>query len=97
MTDIMDRVQTRSGPGHSVILVTHDMDIVAKYTRRVVVMADGKVLLDGPTREVLRRQDVLSRAHLKPPPVVALSALMSDQAGVPTTWLTTDEAVSLLG
>ena len=95
--EIMDLLQTLNGTGKTVILVTHDMDIVAKYARRVVVMADGKVLLDGPTREVLRRQDVLSRAHLKPPPVVALSALMSDQAGVPTTWLTTDEAVSLLG
>ena len=83
--EIMDLLQTLNGTGKTVILVTHDMDIVAKYARRVVVMADGKVLLDGPTREVLRRQDVLSRAHLKPPPVVALSALMSDQSGVPTT------------
>src|SRR5213080_426058 len=95
--EIMDLLQTLNGTGRTVILVTHDMDIVAKYARRVVVMADGKVLLDGPTREVLRGQDVLSRAHLKPPPVIALSALMSDRAGVPTTWLTTDEVVSLLG
>src|SRR5437016_5758493 len=95
--EIMDVLPTLNGTGKTVILVTHDMDIVATYARRVVVMANGKVLLDGPTREVLRRQDVLSRAHLKPPPVVALSALMSAQVGIPTTWLTTDEAVSLLG
>src|SRR5207247_2954937 len=60
--EIMDLLQTLNGTGKTVILVTHDMDIVAKYARRVVVMADGKVLLDGPTREVLRRQGVLSRA-----------------------------------
>src|SRR5437773_2355661 len=95
--EIMDLLQTLNGTGKTVILVTHDMDIVAKYARRVVVMADGKVLLDGPTREVLRRQDVLSRAHIKPPLVVALSTLLSDQLGVPSTCLTTEEAVSLLG
>ncbi|HYY47930.1 MAG TPA: ATP-binding cassette domain-containing protein [Thermoplasmata archaeon] len=95
--EIMDLLRTLNGSGKTIILVTHDMDIVAKYARRVVVMADGKVLLDGPTREVLRRQDVLSRAHLKPPPVVALSTLLSDETGVRATWLTTEEAVNAVG
>jgi energy-coupling factor transport system ATP-binding protein len=71
------------------------MDIVARYARRVVVIADGQVLADGPTREILRRTDVLNRAHLKPPPVVGLSSLLSGKTGVPVTFLTTEEMVSL--
>jgi energy-coupling factor transport system ATP-binding protein len=93
--EIMDLLRTLNDAGKTVILVTHDMDIVAKYARRVAVMADGRILLDGLTREVLRRQDVLSRAHLKPPPIVALSNLLSDEAGVASTLLTTEEMVSL--
>jgi energy-coupling factor transport system ATP-binding protein len=94
--EIMDLLQTLNGAGKTVVLVTHDMDIVAKYARRVVVMADGRVLLDGRSREVLGQEEVLSRAHLKPPPVVALSNVLSDRAGIMATLLTTEEMVSLL-
>jgi energy-coupling factor transporter ATP-binding protein EcfA2 len=93
--EIMDLLATLNRAGKTVIVVTHDMDIVARYARRVVVMADGQVLADGPTREILRRTDVLTRAHLKAPPVVGLSNLLSGKTGVPVSFLTTEEMVSL--
>ncbi|TLZ45190.1 MAG: energy-coupling factor ABC transporter ATP-binding protein, partial [Methanobacteriota archaeon] len=93
--EIMDLLAMLNQAGKTVIVVTHDMDIVARYARRVVVMADGQVLADGPTREILRRTDVLNRAHLKPPPVVGLSNLLSGKTGVPVSFLTTEEMVSL--
>lgn len=94
--EILDLLATLNGTGKTVIVVTHDMDIVARYARRVVVMVDGRILADGPTRKVLRQRDLLGRAHLKPPSIVGLSQLLSEKVGVDVSLLTTEEVVSLL-
>jgi energy-coupling factor transport system ATP-binding protein len=39
--------------GHSVVIATHDVEFVASAADRVVVMADGDIVADGPTSEVL--------------------------------------------
>jgi energy-coupling factor transport system ATP-binding protein len=39
--------------GTSVVLATHDVELVAELADRVVVLADGDVVTDGPTREVV--------------------------------------------
>jgi energy-coupling factor transport system ATP-binding protein len=59
--------------GCTVIMVTHSMWAAAAYARRLVVLQDGRVVLDGPTREVLAREEILAGARLQPPPVVQLS------------------------
>ena len=59
--------------GHVVIIITHSMWVAAEYAARTVVMRNGSVILDGPTREVFRREEELASANLKPPPIVQLS------------------------
>jgi energy-coupling factor transport system ATP-binding protein len=54
-------------------MVTHSMWAAASYARRLVVLKDGQVILDGPTREVLAQEEMLFRARLRPPEVVRLS------------------------
>ena len=39
--------------GHAVVLATHDVEFVASAADRVVVLADGEIVADGPTREVV--------------------------------------------
>ncbi len=45
-------LQLRS-QGRAVLLVTHDVELVARCADRVVLMADGEIVLSGPTREVM--------------------------------------------
>jgi energy-coupling factor transport system ATP-binding protein len=60
--------------GTSVVMVTHDMDLVARYATRVVVLDKGKILVDGSPLEIFsRRQDVLSSVSLMPPSMVELT------------------------
>lgn len=59
--------------GHTIIVITHDMDIVAEYADRVIAMTGGRVLLDGPTREVLTAAAVVEQADLMPPVVTQLA------------------------
>lgn len=39
--------------GHTVIMATHDVELVAQAADRVVLMAEGDIVVDGPTREVM--------------------------------------------
>lgn len=59
--------------GATVIMVCHDMEVVADYAIRCIVMSDGRVVDDAPTFEVLRNRDTLERASLVPPQIVDLS------------------------
>jgi len=39
--------------GHAVLLATHDVELAAETADRTVVLADGEIVADGPTREVV--------------------------------------------
>ena len=39
--------------GHAVLLATHDVELVAEVATRVLVMADGELVADGPTADVV--------------------------------------------
>ena len=70
---VMDIVQRLWRKGTTVIMVCHDMEVVADYAQRVIVMNDGQVVDDGPTFEVLRRPETLAKASLVPPQIVGIS------------------------
>lgn len=62
--------------GTTVIMVCHDMEVVADFAERVVVMTDGRVVDQGPTFDVLRNRKTLDEADLVPPQMVDVSLLL---------------------
>ena len=74
----------------AVILVSHSMEDVAKYTDRLVVMNKGKKLFDGESREVFSYYKELEEIGLAAPQVTYLMA----ETGKTVT--TVDEAVEIL-
>jgi energy-coupling factor transport system ATP-binding protein len=72
--------------GRTVIAVTHDIDFSAEHFERVIVMGEGRVLLDGPGRETLAQADVLSRSAVEPPQLMRLAARLGwRQTALPLT------------
>jgi len=71
--DLLDLVKELNGQGHTIILVTHSMWAAATYARRIIVLKDGKVVLDGPTRSVLAQEEILAACRLQAPAIVRLS------------------------
>jgi energy-coupling factor transport system ATP-binding protein len=71
--DLLDLIRELHAQGHTIIMVTHSMWAAATYARRLVVLQEGKIALDGPTREVLGQARVLAECSLRPPAVVQLS------------------------
>lgn len=72
--EIMDFLKDlNENHGHIIIIITHDMPIVAQYARRVVAMGQGRILADGPTSEVFTRSDLLKQTFLEPPQITQLA------------------------
>lgn len=62
----LDKIRELNRLGKTVVLITHDMELAAEYAERVIVMKQGKILIDGPTAEVFSSPD-LGAAGLIPP------------------------------
>ncbi len=79
--------------GHTIIIITHDMYIVAQYARRVILMSEGKIQADGATAEVFSKPDILHKTFLEPPQITQLAQSVQGLGFNPGT-LTVQEMVS---
>ncbi len=60
----------------TVIIATHDMQLVAEWATRIVVMHEGRVLHDGTKDTVFGNSDLLRQADLSAPQVLELSRML---------------------
>lgn len=79
---VMDVIAELNARGTTVIMVCHDMEVVADYAKRVIAMTAGQVVTDGETFAVLRDRDVLARTHLLPPQVVDVALRLAEEGAV---------------
>jgi len=75
--------------GNTVILVSHDVEMVAECADRVILLSEGKVVVDG------EKHEVLSQALLFSPQINRLAQAFA-RYGVPNNILTVDEALDML-
>ncbi len=80
--------------GHTIIIITHEMPIVALYAQRTVALGTGRVLLDGPTREVFSEPEILAQTYVKPPQITRLAQRLS-QYGIPRGVLAVSEMIEV--
>jgi energy-coupling factor transport system ATP-binding protein len=77
---LMEMLRSLNARGHTVIIITHSMEVAAEYAARAIVMKDGRVLLDGPTRWAFAQEDRLKEASLHPSSLVRLSNRLGTQS-----------------
>ncbi|MFS8629405.1 MAG: energy-coupling factor ABC transporter ATP-binding protein [Limnochordales bacterium] len=78
LTKIIDMMKAA---GHTVVMISHDMDYVAEVSERVVVMANGQVIKDGAPAEVFLDREALVEAQIEPPQITELDLYLSNGAG----------------
>jgi len=86
INSLVSMLKTMSKEGLAIVVITHDINFAAEHASRVVVIDNGKILLDGEPHMVLSQEEVLHSASLEPPGSVRLSKLL----GLPPM-LTVDE------
>ena len=82
--------------GKTIIMITHDMYLVAEYAHRVIVLSQGEILLDGSPREVFSKPEILAQTFIEPPQITKLSQKLGD-FGFPPGILTVDEFCDVFG
>jgi energy-coupling factor transport system ATP-binding protein len=71
LTGLLNLMVDLDRSGHTTIIITHDMDIVAAYASRVIVMEDGYIVMDGPPQEIFYDGfERLDSLNLRPPTVI---------------------------
>jgi energy-coupling factor transport system ATP-binding protein len=88
--EVMSFLNDLNRLGHTIIVVTHEMWVVAKWARRTVAMLNGKILLDGPTREVFSQSKVLAETFVQPPQITRLAQELGNY-GFPPDVMTVNE------
>ena len=73
--DVLAIVQKLHAQGITVVMITQHM-AEAAMCQRVIVMGEGRVILDGPPRTVFAQGDALRACRLDLPPVVAMGEML---------------------
>ncbi|NLO28956.1 MAG: ATP-binding cassette domain-containing protein, partial [Methanosarcina mazei] len=92
----LDKIRELNRLGKTVILISHDMELVAEYAERVIVMKQGEVLLDGPAADVFSSPEELDAAGLIPPLPARLALDLRKQGFDVPGMLTVSELKSFL-
>ena len=79
---IMDRIRRMNEEQQvTVVMVCHDMEVVLDYAKRALVMAGGRLLADGPVREIFRNAELMENAAILPPQIIGLSMRLGEGFG----------------
>ena len=98
--DVMERVKALNARGTTVLMITHDMEVAFDFARRVIAMADGRIVADGAPETVFRDRAAMEKASLLPPQIIELSERLQDDGGAGRAFsyvATAYEMVQVLG
>lgn len=65
-------LQRLHGDGRTLLIATHDVDFAYRFADRILVFADGALIADGTPDEIFRISEIMERAHLKKPLLMAV-------------------------
>ena len=76
-TDIMNFLDSLQKQGHTIVMITHDMQLMLEYSDRCLVVVEGKVIADGNPVTILNQKGLLESANLKQTSLYTLGQKLS--------------------
>jgi len=76
-TDIMTFLDSLQQQGHTIVMITHDMQLMLEYSDRCLVVVDGAIIADDNPVAILNQQDLLESANLKQTSLYTLGQKLS--------------------
>ena len=76
-TDIMTFLDSLQKQGHTIVMITHDMQLMLEYSDRCLVVVEGKVIADDNPVTILNQKGLLESANLKQTSLYTLGQKLS--------------------
>ena len=76
---IMNLLSELNMEGITIVISTHDVDLVSKYVNKIFVMADGEIIDEGTPKEIFSNEDLIEKANLKLPIISELFKALNDE------------------
>ena len=76
-TDIMTFLDSLQQQGHTIVMITHDMQLMLEYSDRCLVVVDGAIIADDNPVAILNQNDLLKAANLKQTSLYTLGQKLS--------------------
>ena len=73
LTDMKDITET-------VMIATHDMQLVCEWAQRIVVLCRGRVVADGTRDEIFGNQEILNTVGIRPPEIFSMGQALDGRA-----------------
>lgn len=90
---MMRLVEELNSAGHTIVMITHDMALVARHARRALVFSEGELIADDEPLVLFSRPEVLERGMLIAPQVTRLASAL----GCPSPVATVEDFLSEWG
>ncbi|MBC7113582.1 MAG: ABC transporter ATP-binding protein [Candidatus Methanomethyliales bacterium] len=94
--DLLGILKDLNRRGTTLVLTTHDVEILPDFIERMVLMNSGRILGSGLTREILCDEWMLQEASMEPPLLVKLFTRLKSKGLVEKVPLTVDEAERII-
>ena len=76
-TDIMNFLDSLQKQGHTIVMITHDMQLMLEYSDRCLVVVEGKIIADDNPVTILNQKGLLESANLKQTSLYTLGQKLS--------------------
>ena len=76
-TDIMTFLDSLQKQGHTIVMITHDMQLMLEHSDRCLVVVEGKIIADDKPVTILNQKDLLESANLKQTSLYTLGQKLS--------------------
>ena len=64
----------------TVVIATHDMQLVCEWAKRIVVLLGGRVVADGPRDEIFGNRALLKEVGIRPPEIFSMGQALDQRA-----------------
>jgi energy-coupling factor transporter ATP-binding protein EcfA2 len=93
---VMELCRRLNERGKTIVIISHNMDLIAEYCDYIFVMKDGALLTEGKPRDVFSRPETLLETSIVPPQVTRIFQ-QAGNGSLPRDVLTVKEALEVLG
>lgn len=78
--EIMRTLEDMKAITETVVIATHDMQLVCEWAKRIIVLWNGRVVADGSRNEIFGNRDIVEKVGIRPPEIFSLGQAIDPDA-----------------